>query len=90
MAGFHSAQGNYYLRRAVILPLLSLQLQVWPWLEAWEERFIHRIEKKPWKEGGLDSDDLAGRNFLRLLKHLRVVLLQDLAVLQPRKHSTSS
>jgi hypothetical protein len=33
--------------------------------------------------GGLDEDDVAGQGFLALLRHLRVVLLQDLAVLQP-------
>jgi hypothetical protein len=32
--------------------------------------------------GGLDDDDFAGKSFLRLLKHLWRVLLQDLAVLQ--------
>ena len=35
------------------------------------------------QDGGLDYDDSAARGFLALLKHLRVVLLQDLAVLQP-------
>ena len=30
-----------------------------------------------------DEDDLAGHNCIRLLKYLRVVLHQDLAVLQP-------
>jgi hypothetical protein len=83
-AGFHATQGSYYLRRAALLPPASLQLQIWPWLEGWEERFNCRIERKCWKEGGLGEDDLAGHNFVRLLKHLRVVLLQDLAVLQPR------
>jgi hypothetical protein len=39
--------------------------------------------RKTWEEGGLDKDDVAGQGFLALLCHLRVVLLQDLAVLQP-------
>ena len=34
--------------------------------------------------GRLDNDDLAADGFLKLLRHLRAVLLQDLAVLQPR------
>ena len=87
VAGFSANQGSYYLSRAVREPPTSLQLQIWPWLEAWEERFLRRIEGKCWKEGGLDRDDLAGHSFVRLLKHLRIVLLQDLAVLQPRKSS---
>src|SRR5437764_5395803 len=66
---------------------MPLQLQIWLWLKAWEERFLHRIEGKCWKEGGLDRDDLAGHSFVHLLKRLRIVLLQDLAVLQPRKSS---
>jgi hypothetical protein len=32
-------------------------------------------------KGGLDEDDLAADGFLKLVRHLRVVLLQDLAVL---------
>ena len=84
-ASFHTMQGGYHLRRAALFPPRSLLLQIWPWLKGWNEHFRCRIEKKQWKEGGLDEDDLAGQGFLRLLKHLRVVLLQDLAVLQSRK-----
>jgi hypothetical protein len=36
-----------------------------------------------WKEGGLAKEDRAAASFLKLLKVLRDVLLQDLAVLQP-------
>jgi len=34
---------------------------------------------------GLNEDDIAKQRFLKLLKQLRVILLQDLAVLQPGK-----
>lgn len=84
VAGF-SSQGAYFLRRAAFCPSLLLQQQLWPWVEPWEERFRRRAEKKRWKDGGLDEDDMAGEGFIKLMKYLRVVLLQDLAVLQPRK-----
>jgi hypothetical protein len=37
---------------------------------------------KVWSEGGLDQEDLALEGFIKLIKYLRVVLLQDIAVLQ--------
>ena len=40
---------------------------------------------KTWKCGGLAQDDGAAAKFLNLMQYLRVVLLQDLAVLQPGK-----
>jgi hypothetical protein len=48
-------------------------------------RFEARSRRKSYVEGGLDEDDKAGQGFIKLLKYLRVVLLQDLAVLQLRK-----
>jgi hypothetical protein len=82
-AGFSLAEGSYHLPRAAYLPPIPLQRQVWPWLEHWEARFQKRAQRKRWREGGLDADDVAGDGFIQLLKHLRVVLLQDLAMLQP-------
>jgi hypothetical protein len=85
VAGFSANAGDYFLPRAdtVDVPIL-LQQQIWPWLEEWEARFEARAKKKRWAEGGLDSDDLAADGFVKLLRHLRLVLLQDLAILQPR------
>ena len=40
---------------------------------------------KLWSEGGLDQEDLALEGFIKLMKYLRVVLLQDIAVLQGGK-----
>ena len=37
--------------------------------------------------GGLDQEDLALEGFIKLMKYLRVVLLQDIAVLQGGKFS---
>jgi len=84
VAGFSTASGDYFLARAAHEPPYALQKQVWPWIEAWEPRFEARARRCSWAEGGLDEDDLAADGFLKLLRHLRVVLLQDLAVLQPR------
>ena len=83
VAGFPSTGGGYYLTRAEIEPPELLLKQLWPWIEYWEERFLRHAEGKRWAKGGLDADDMAGQAFLRLLKHLRMVLLQDIAVLQP-------
>jgi hypothetical protein len=84
VAGFSSSSGDYYLARAAHEPSYTLQKQLWPWIEEWEPRFEARARRCSWAQGGLDEDDLAADGFLKLLRHLRVVLLQDLAVLQPR------
>lgn len=83
VAGFTSEEGGYFLPRAQVVPPPELLQKIWPWVEEWEERFRKRSLRKTWEEGGLDEDDVAGQGFLALLCHLRVVLLQDLAVLQP-------
>ena len=82
-AGFSSSGGAYFLPRASHSPPAELQLQIWPWVGTWEERFRQRAAHQDWEAGGLDQTDVAGHGFLALLRHLRVVLLQDLAVLQP-------
>jgi hypothetical protein len=84
VAGFSASPGDYFLTRAAYEPPLALQKQLWPWIEEWEARFEARARRLRWAEGGLDEDDLAADGFLKLLRRLRTVLLQDLAVLQPR------
>ena len=86
-AGFQHASSSYFLPRAGIEPPQSLKRLIFPWLEDWEVRFKNRAAGKRWKDGGLDKDDIAGQQFLKLLKQLRIILLQDLAVLQPGKCS---
>jgi hypothetical protein len=83
-AGFSGTSGDYYLTRATYEPPDALQRQLWPWIEEWEARFEARARRCRWAQGGLDEDDLAGDGFLKLMRRLRIVLLQDLAVLQPR------
>jgi len=84
VAGFTASAGDYFLARAAHEPPYLLQKQLWPWVEEWEPRFEARARRCTWAQGGLDEDDLAADGFLKLLRHLRVVLLQDMAVLQPR------
>jgi hypothetical protein len=84
-AGFQHAPGGYFLPRAGVDPPQSLKRLIFPWIEHWEVRFQNRAAGKKWKDGGLNEDDIAGQQFLKLLKQLRVILLQDLAVLQPGK-----
>ncbi|RKK06602.1 hypothetical protein BFJ65_g18500 [Fusarium oxysporum f. sp. cepae] len=84
VAGFSASPGDYFLARAANEPPYVLQKQLWPWIEEWEPRFEARARRQCWAEGGLDDDDLAADGFLKLMRRLRIVLLQDLAVLQPR------
>lgn len=85
MAGFGVKPGKFCLSRANCTPPLSLQKQVFPWLEYWEARVALSKQGKLWSEGGLDQEDLALEGFIKLMKYLRVVLLQDIAVLQGGK-----
>ena len=84
VAGFSPSAGDYFLVRAAHEPPYGLQKQLWPWIEEWEARFEARACRQTWDQGGLDEDDLAADGFLKLMRRLRLVLLQDLAVLQPR------
>ena len=84
VAGFSASTGDYFLARAAHEPPYDLQKQLWPWIEEWEPRFEARANRRRWAQGGLDEDDLAADGFLKLMRRLRLVLLQDLAVLQPR------
>jgi hypothetical protein len=84
VAGFSGSSGDYFLARAAYDPPYVLQKQLWPWIEEWEARFEARARRQRWAQGGLDDDDLAADGFVKLLRRLRIILLQDLAILQPR------
>jgi hypothetical protein len=81
ITGFSASSGDYFLARAAHEPSPVLQKQLWPWIKEWEPRFKARAYRRYWAEGGLDEDDLAADGFLKLMRRLYVVLLQDLAVL---------
>jgi hypothetical protein len=87
VAGFQKEEGSYYIARAHHEPLLSLRREIFPWADDWLARMEARAEGRGWKEGGLREVDAAAHDFLKLLIHLRDVLLQDLAILQPDKCS---
>src|SRR5436190_23781861 len=89
-AGFMTAIGAYFIPRAHHQPSKDLQEKIWLWLSGWEQRFAAAAQGKSHADGSLDEDDLAGLGFLRLLRQLRIVLLQDIAVLQQGKCSCSS
>lgn len=72
VAGFGTTPGNYYLKRGVATPPESLQRKIWPWIEGAVAAYA---------AGKIPNPDLAGMQFLELLKELRVVLLQDAAIL---------
>lgn len=83
LAGFPPEQsGTYFLTRGGERPPEQLMRKVFPWIEEWEERFRERTKLKTYLQGGLDEDDIAGKNFIILCKQLREVFLQDAAVLQ--------
>ena len=81
IAGFSLSASDYFLAWAAHEPPYGLQKQLWPWIEEWEARFEARACRQTWAQGGLDEDDLITDSFLKLIRHLRLVLLQDLAVL---------
>jgi hypothetical protein len=82
VAGHDKKKGNFFLRRADVEPPPVFSQQIWPWIEGWEARFRAQREGRKWEEGGVDKEDKAAVAFLKLLKRLRIVLLQDAAILQ--------
>lgn len=67
LAGFHPEQNNYFLPRNIDVPI-TLQSQIFSDVEKHEEA---------WKSKEYEDRDLATAGFLKLLKYLRTVLLQD-------------
>jgi len=80
LAGFDvNFQANYYLPRAKEEPCEALAARVWPRVDTWLAQF----------EEGVNEPDLAGQGFLKLLKRLRIVVLQDSVLLRRRYPSHS-
>ena len=76
IAGFSDERaGLYYLKRAIAEPPQSLQRHVWPWLD--EAAQMYALGYASGQGSDLDQ-------FVKLLLELRVVLLQDSALLMPR------
>ena len=70
VAGFSQTPGNYYLKRGYAVPPDALVLKIWPWVDE---------ALAMYERGDIKKVDLCGIEFLRLLKKLRVVSLQDTA-----------
>jgi hypothetical protein len=93
MAGFSpSTPGNFYLPRAKTLPLQSLEQAVWPFVNEWLAWFDadangandddNDNDDHIKSEDEADQQNLAAQGFLRLLKQLRIILLQDLVIMR--------
>jgi hypothetical protein len=98
MAGFSpSIQGNFYQARAKTLPPQSLEQVVWPFVDEWltwfdsyansgEDEDSHvknQFHVRAYEnEDKADRRDLAAQDFLRLLKQLRIILLQDSVIMR--------
>lgn len=74
VAGYGAVVGTYYLKRATVIPPESLQRKLWPWLNDVIVSFANNRSRRP---------DMSGKQFAKLLSDLRVVLLQDAALLMP-------
>ena len=86
MAGFEpNKTGNYFLPRAKVDPPETLVRAVWPWVDQWLAWVSSRSNADdvpyaslpPLDDSQSDQSDLAAQGFLRLLKTLRTILLQD-------------
>ena len=82
IAGFPQEGKAYFLPRARETPEETLCTQIWPELDVWLQRM------EAYHPDRTDNEvvrlDLAGSGFLRLLRTLRVVLLQDSVILRRR------
>ena len=72
LQAFSQAPGNYYLKGGHAVPPESLVLKIWPWVDE---------ALAMYERGDIEKVDLCGIEFLRLLKKLRVVFLQNAAIL---------
>src|SRR5277367_6020493 len=82
IAGFPQRGNAYFLPRAQEIPDEALCARIWPEVDVWLERM------EAYHPDRTDNEvvrlDLAGSGFLRLLRTLRVVLLQDSVILRQR------
>jgi len=82
IAGFPQEGKGYFLPRAQETPEEALCSRIWPEADSW----LRRMEA--YHPGRDDNEvvrlDLAGTGFLRLIRTLRVILLQDSVILRKR------
>ena len=70
MAGHPEQQGCFEIQRDTIQPPAELMSMIWPELDKWSPEAL------------VEVDDLAAEGFCELLRHLRVVILQDSVALR--------
>jgi len=80
IAGFPKEGKGYFLPRAQVMPEEALCSKIWPETDLWLMRIEAYHPDRDYHE--VVRLDLAGSGFLRLLRVLRVVLLQDSVVLR--------
>jgi hypothetical protein len=81
IAGFPQEGKGYFLPRAQEMPEEALCSRVWPDVDLWLER-MEAYHPNRGDDNEVVRLDLAGTGFLRLLRELRVVLLQDSVILR--------
>jgi hypothetical protein len=75
IAGFREKRSGFYLPRAKIDPPEALQRQIWSKIDGWLQKYA---EFDPYAvNNAVKRPNLAEAGFLRLLKYLRRVILQD-------------
>ncbi len=89
MTGFKPASEDFFLSRAKVEPSLSLVRALWPWIDHWLAWFSdpssnasyenHKslLDESLLDTAGKDRFDMTAQDFLRLLKKLRIVILQN-------------
>jgi hypothetical protein len=75
MAGFDHSRPCFYLPRASITPVEELRRLIFPEVEVWEQRVA---------SGLVQQTSISMVAFFNLLKHLRIVLLQDSVLLKQK------
>ena len=73
-AGYSEGKDSYYLPRSSILPPESLRKKIFPWAD----RILSLVHKN---NKHLSDKEMAAVGFLKSVIRLRVVLLQDLVML---------
>ncbi|KAG2211043.1 hypothetical protein INT45_001099 [Circinella minor] len=71
--GFPTGKGRYWLPRALVQPEESLQRKIFPEVDDWLSKVESENDAKR---------SISAQGFLRLMKTMRVVILQDAAVLR--------
>lgn len=72
VAGHPTIAQAYFLKRAAVQPPASLTSLVWPWADQGLSMY---------KAGQIQNPDLTGKIFCEMLNSLRIVFLQDTAIL---------